>query len=424
MSIHSVLASRPAPAAGLRVAMSLVLSGCVGLPPLAAPTGDPAEPPSLQASVASDPMLPDPNAPSTPPETPSVKAPPAGSTAPTADPDSLRRALATRCAEGHPSLQFETDAGGIDGLPAWRGRVRQFTRCVLQIEDHRSIPLDYRVDAEERISEHVVRYRVSYASSQASAGAALRIPAFLFVPDGVTPVPAVIVYHGHGDGKINVAERSRTTENAIGREIAVQYGYVVLAPDAPTFGEFNFADHMTYMRDVVARDPTDTYIAHAVADGERDMEVLHQLARVDGTRIGVAGVSMGSWRALLHSLVYPDVRAVAVAALFVPFGELFSPLHESCQHVHALAMMLRMQDLAAAMSDRAIMIQWGSADGAFTVASQMLLGETQALFETMDLGDRLVVDIDAARGHQFGNAEVGRFMLDRLGVGAREPAAP
>ncbi len=335
-----------------------------------------------------------------------------------------RVARARHCADGRSSLRLQDDLRDLSDMQAWRERARAFVRCALGVDQREGAPLDLQVHQETRIDGGVTRLRISYALGDTYRGQALRVPAFLFVPATDHPVPAVIVYHGHGEGKIAVAERENTPEGALGREIARRLGYVVLAPDSRTFGDFGFAEHGAYYRSLTSQNPTDAYIARLAGDGERDMRVLRSLPGVDATRIGVAGVSMGSWRAMLHAVIQPSVQAVVISALYLPFSELFSPIHDPCQHAPTLAAMLGMQDLALSLSDRALMIQWGGHDGAFSARARTLLDATRVAFDAIGASDHLHVDVDPDRGHEFGRSAAPSFLSNQLGPGASEVHDP
>jgi dienelactone hydrolase len=337
---------------------------------------------------------------------------------PTVDVGEAERARAAVCAGGAPSLHWPHRADDTD--PAtWRASVRDFVTCALGLDGHAEAPLELAIDGMQRIEHKVTRLAVRYrAGSTGDEEAGRQIPAFLFVPDAPRPVPAVIVYHGHGDGKINVAERAGTAENALGLRIALDLGYVVLAPDARSFGAAATGPHAAYWQGL-PRTPDDNFMSRLARDGYQDMALLRALPSVDPRRVGVAGVSLGAWRAVLQGLVQRDVGPVVASGLFVPLGYLFSNGHDGCQHLPALADRLDMEDLGAALAPGGLLVQWGARDWFYNVNdAEGVLRRTQGIAEAQGFADGVVRDVHATVGHQFVVASTEAFLRARLGPGA------
>lgn len=345
---------------------------------------------------------------------------------PTVEVGEAERARAAACAGGAPSLHWPHRADDTEPA-AWRALVRDFVVCALGLDGHTASPLALSIDGTLRIAQKVTRFAVRYrAGSTGDDEAGREIPAFVFVPDASRPVPAVIVYHGHGDGAINVAERSGTAENAMGLRIALDLGYVVLAPDARSFGAAATGPHAAYWQ-ALPRTPEDNFMTRLARDGYQDMALLRALPSVDARRVGVAGVSLGAWRAVLQGLVHPDVGPVVASGLFVPFGYLFSSGHDGCQHLPALADRLDMEDLGATLAPGGLLVQWGARDWFYQVnESEGLLRRTQAIAEAQGFVDGVVRDVHSDVGHQFVVATTEAFLRDRLGPGAWSdtPVAP
>lgn len=305
-----------------------------------------------------------------------------------------------------------------DQFSDWQKETLAFYRETIGIdESHAPLPLNTVITESIRIGSNVTRHRIEYSTTDG-----LRIPAFLFVPETEQPVPAIIVYHGHGDGKINSAEREGTNENALAMYLAKTLGYVTLAPDSRTLGEFAIpgsATHIDYYTKLISDNRL--FIAKLMEDGYQDMALLHSLPEADAERIGVAGISMGSWRALNHSALHEAVHAVVVAGLFLPWEYLFSEAHCRCQHIPALAREMSAEDLAATIFPRHLMIQWGQADKYYRMCAEDLIDRTAKIAEFLGIPDRFTVDRHSDMGHRFSNPEVAAFFLKRFGEGARPP---
>jgi len=78
------------------------------------------------------------------------------------------------------------------------------------------LPLDMADTESVKVGKNVTRHRIEYNTTDG-----LRIPAYLFIPKTDKPVPVIIVYHGHGAGKIAAAEGDMLrTQMAILRRLA------------------------------------------------------------------------------------------------------------------------------------------------------------------------------------------------------------
>jgi hypothetical protein len=300
---------------------------------------------------------------------------------------------------------------------AWRDAIVDFYRHAVHIASTcNSSLLNVRITESVPVGAHVTRRRIEYDTTDG-----LRIPAYLFIPETAGPVPAVIVYHGHGDGKINAAEREGTNENMLAKYLAESLGYVVLAPDARTFGEFvvpGTENHIDYYTGLAARGRL--YMTKLMEDGCRDMALLRETPETDAGRIGTAGVSMGSWRALNHGVLHDEIRATVVAGLFLPWECFFSDKHCACQHIPALADKLAAEDFAATIFPRDLMIQWGLDDKYHEMDAEDLIERTEQIAAFLGCSDRFSVDRHPGMGHQFSNPEIARFFYERLGAGAWE----
>ncbi len=300
----------------------------------------------------------------------------------------------------------------------WRRRVVMFYRKTIRIKpDYVALPLDTGYTEELDIGGGVTRYRVEYNTTDK-----LRIPAYLFVPRTQGRVPVVIVYHGHGAGKIAAAEGEGTNENALARYLSTKLGYVVLAPDARSFGEFDIpgvpghADY--YFRLILEKK---LYMAKLMEDSYQDLEFLRGVEQADMERLGAAGISMGSWRTLNTTVLHDEIDAAVVSGLFIPWDYLFSGAHCRCQHISKLAGKMSMEDFAATVFPRDLMIQWGQADRFYKQDAEGLVSRTKAIAEFLGYGDHFVVDRHEGMGHMFSNEEIAGFFHARFGDGAWSP---
>ncbi len=317
------------------------------------------------------------------------------------------------------NLSFTDNVKSPAEFEAWRNKVLSFYRKTIRIRpDYEAIPLDVLYTESKPIVENVIRHRIEYSTTDN-----LRVPAYLFVPKKAAgPVPAIIVYSGHGPGKINAAEGDGTNENALARYLAEKLGYVVLAPDSRSFGEFiieKTPQHFDYFYSLIFKNKL--YMSKLIEDGYQDIALLRSLPQVDMNRVGAAGISMGSWRALNTTVLQNDIKAVDVSGLYIPWDYLFSEHHCRCQHIPALAKKIRMEDLAATIFPRDLMVQWGKDDGFFKMGAEKMIDSTKKIADTLGYSDHFFTDIHEGMGHRFSNPEIADFFFKRFGEGAWPP---
>ena len=155
-----------------------------------------------------------------------------------------------------------------------------------------------------------------------------------------------------------------------------------------------------------------------MGDGCRDMELLRETPEANKSRMGAAGISMGSWRTLNHAALHEEIRAAVVAGLFLPWEYLFSDKHCRCQHIPELAAKMAAEDLAATIFPRDLMIQWGLDDKYYRMDAEGLITSTGRIADFLGYSDHFSVDRRPGMGHGFSNLEIARFFHERLGPGA------
>ena len=179
---------------------------------------------------------------------------------------------ATASPEASPTSQMRTDFD----LPPW-------DEIVAMYEYDTSEPLDYQV--LEEMDDKWMRqqdmdpssgtvYDVSYQST------GYTVPAWLVVPDGEGPFPAVIYAHG------STLDRDFHLPEAVG---LAKDGYVGLSITGPENREpFAFID--TGFADIDLAG-----FVQMVTDLRRGIDLLASLPEVDASRLGFAGLSQGCW---------------------------------------------------------------------------------------------------------------------------------
>ncbi|MEZ6066051.1 MAG: alpha/beta fold hydrolase [Planctomycetaceae bacterium] len=144
-----------------------------------------------------------------------------------------------------------------------------------------------------------------------------RLPCDLYLPDAATadaPRAAIIALHPTGPlGKRIVAGDGPRTNRQYAVELA-RRGYVVIAPDYPSFG-----DYACDFRD--ARYQSGTMLG--IFNHMRCVDYLQSLPEVDGNRIGVIGHSLGGHNAMFLGAFDPRVKVVVTSCGWTPFHDYY-----------------------------------------------------------------------------------------------------
>lgn len=122
------------------------------------------------------------------------------------------------------------------------------------------------------------------------------LPALLYIPHTAnvkTKHPAMLALHStHVTGKMVLSGESTKADRAYAVELA-ERGYVVIAPDYPSFGEMK---HYNFAEDRYASGTMKGIFNHI-----RCIDYLQSLPQVDPEKIGVLGHSLGGHNAIFTS---------------------------------------------------------------------------------------------------------------------------
>jgi dienelactone hydrolase len=305
-------------------------------------------------------------------------------------------------------------------LLAWRERVRARLDELLG-------PLPERVPLELETVESVAcegyrRHKVVFDTEET-----MSVPAYLLVPDDrVEPGPAVLAAHGHGPGKDLVCGLAQT--EAPNGDYAVQLvrrGYVVLAPDLRCFGEradWNPPDHYG----------CDTNLVHAVMAGispltqnlwdlARGLDVLEAHPLVDGSRLGMVGLSYGGTVTLFLAAWDRRVAACVVSGYFSSWAESHKMPWNMCgsQVLPAMLGAIEHVDLGSLVAPRPMLIESGTSDDLFP--APVATAEVERLRRVYrELGapdDALLHDVFEG-GHQWHGEAAFAFLTRWLSGGS------
>jgi acetyl esterase/lipase len=171
------------------------------------------------------------------------------------------------------------------------------------------LSLDVRI-SEETVVSGYVRKKLTFAAEKDD-----RVPAYLLTPVGPkTKLPAVLCLHqtvSIGKSEPVGLGKSRNLNYA---EHLAQRGYVTLAPDYPSFGEYPYD---------FGRSSYQSGSMKAIWNNMRAIDLLESLAEVDPEHIGCIGHSLGGHNALFTAVFDTRIKAVVSNCGFTSFPKYF-----------------------------------------------------------------------------------------------------
>lgn len=172
------------------------------------------------------------------------------------------------------------------------------------------VPLDPRVLEEKTVGD-LMRRKIEYSTE-----ADTRVRAWLFLPPRQnTPRAAVLCLHQTtGIGKDEPAGLGGNPNLHYALHLA-QRGYVTLAPDYPSFGEYQYDF-----------DPKHGYVSgsmKAIWDNIRAVDLLQSLPEVDDERIGCIGHSLGGHNTMFTAVFEPRIKVLVSNCGFTRFHKYY-----------------------------------------------------------------------------------------------------
>ena len=217
---------------------------------------------------------------------------------------------------------------GIKDFAEWKTAARAKVLECMMTPPKQAESYDCQVIGEERRDGYTAR-KILF-----NVNAYSRITAYLLIPDGKGPFPAVNMLHDHGGhlyiGKEKmvrpfdvdtavVNDADRWVEKLYDGQYAGDYfarnGYVVFSADAPMWGERGREEGVDRSKyDIICgnmmmlgRDLS----AFVTYDDITGTEFLASLPEVDKSRIGCMGCSMGAYRAWMLAALSDKIAAAA-----------------------------------------------------------------------------------------------------------------
>ncbi len=322
---------------------------------------------------------------------------------------------ARQAARMHFALAYDPD-GGVP-FDTWRERARaKVLECLL--EPPPEAPFDPVVVAREDRGGYEARKLVFNVS------AFCRIPAYLLVPKGEGPFPAIVALHDHGAhfsiGKEKAVRPFGVPRDVlrdaeqwvaacyggrwIGDELA-QRGYVVFAADALFWGERG-------RREGVAYEEQQTLAANLLQlgmtwpgvitwDDIRSVAFVASLPEVDPARIGAAGLSMGCHRTWMLCAATDRVAAGAAICWMGTTEALMAPGNNQTKGQSAFSMLvpnlrnfLDYPDVAAIACPKPMLFYNGAEDSLFPVPGvEAAYARIRRVYDSQNASGRLVTKL-------------------------------
>ena len=176
------------------------------------------------------------------------------------------------------------------------------------------VPLEMKVLEETSVGT-LKRQKISYHTDDLRQ----RVQAYLFIPQSASeqhPVPAVLCLHQTNSkiGKEEPAGIKGLPNLKYALELA-QRGYVTLAPDYPSFGEYpyDFKAHPEYRSGTMK----------AIYDNMRSIDLLQSLDYVNSKKIGCIGHSLGGHNTMFTAAFDPRIKALVSSCGFTRFHKYY-----------------------------------------------------------------------------------------------------
>lgn len=179
----------------------------------------------------------------------------------------------------------------------------------------RKVPLDAKAEGEEKLDGYV-RRKVSFAAEKGD-----RVPAWLLIPNAVAKgakLPAMLCLHQTiGIGKGEPVGLGGKESLHYAKHLA-ERGYVCLAPDYPSFGDYKYDFAAAFKRG-----DYQSGTMKAIWNNMRAVDYLQSLPEVDGERVGVIGHSLGGHNSMFTAAFDERLKVVVSCCGFCSFEKYY-----------------------------------------------------------------------------------------------------
>ncbi len=237
-----------------------------------------------------------------------------------------------------------------------------------------------------------------------SSGTGEEIRAFFATPNGISPAPAILYIHAHGNrydiGACEVLDGRPALHGPLGQTL-VDSGFAVLCIDLPGFG--NRADRSESDLSKAALWRGTSLAGQMIGELHAAFEWLLAQDGIDQDRMGVFGISMGATLGYWLAAVEPRVAAVAHLCCFSDFEQLICcgahNLHGIYLTIPGLLTVATNGEIAGQIAPRWQFVAIGDRDP-LTPAAAVDPALAQLGRAYVDCKDRLVIHRSATSAHQ------------------------
>ena len=249
------------------------------------------------------------------------------------------------------------------------------------------------------------------------------VPAYLLIPDGKGPFPAVNVLHDHGahlfigkekvirplacEDSVVINDAEAWLSNYEGQyfgDYLASHGFVVFATDAPMWGERGQKEGPRRDKyDMIAGNMMMYGIdlsAYMTYDDIRATDFLASLPEVDPQRIGCTGWSMGAYRTWMLSALSDRIKAGAAVCWMVTTDEQLTFRYKRTENggfancLPGLRRWLDYPHIASIACPKPMLFINGSQDKLFPVAGeQKAFAIMHSVYESQGAGDNLETEL-------------------------------
>jgi dienelactone hydrolase len=266
-------------------------------------------------------------------------------------------------------------------------------------DESRRVPLDIKI-TENVPTKKYIRLKLTYAAEKGD-----RVPAYLLIPtERPGKLPAVLCLH-------QTVSIGKSEPAGLGEKESMRYamhlaerGYVTLAPDYPSFGEYRYD---------FAKSGYASGAMKAIWNNMRAIDLLVSLPQVDAERIGCIGHSLGGHNTIFTTVFDTRIKAAVSNCGFTSFpkyyggnlngwtSDRYMPRIAGDYHSNPAEMPFDFTELIAAIAPRAFLTCAPLHDDNFEVSGvRDVMAAARPIYALLNAADRLAAYYPDC-GHDF-----------------------
>jgi dienelactone hydrolase len=324
--------------------------------------------------------------------------------------------------------KFAFSAKDVAAAKTWQKTTRMALSDTVGFQNGPAVPL--RPRSIERVEKAgYLREKIVLTTAPQ-----VQMPVYLLTPEGIPgPWPVVIAFHGHGYGVKDIVGlwedgEEREKPDGYHKDFAVELcrrGFAVAAPEISCFGERQ--TDFSYLSPGQGEPTTCTHTATLAfhqggsvvglraRDGMRLIDYLETRADFDTTRLGAMGISGGGLHTLFSTCLDERIKACVISGYFCTFRDsILAMSHCLCNFVPGLGQFGEMSDLVGLVAPRPMLVESGSYDPIFPVASvKKSVTKAKRVYKAFGISNGIDADYFEGR-HQISGRKAYDFLADRL----------